>query len=757
MVERLEGARGPNSILYGDALSGGEVNTIIKRAEFRDRATIGARTDSEGSYRSTFDVNRKLTNQFALRVNALYQRRRTWEKAFFDNRSGLQVTGTYRPWKGGEVRAEGEQDYSSVARMSTSEAFTDNSSLWDRTTTVNAPLTSSPASATGLSRYTTDTLIYSPAYGGILNFLNFARTNGTGLRMLDGFDGRSALLNFPVVPRAGFRVRPAEARLGTHVKTASIYFNQSFDNGFVLELAAQGSAVNIEGVNEEWSNSYIDVNRVLPNGQSNPNFGKFYSEKSISNYGQNPTINQSYRAAAAYPFVTRYFKQTFSLVAQRRLSFFGPELYRFSRLTNPTVLDIRDSRNVVTFRQYWDDPTGSLVFPVTQNTDPNYGWVLARNTDQHTALQGLQFNTIGSYFKDRLTLIGGIRRDDFHFDSQNISTFDKRGYPLTYDHNIKQSTTTTRSIGAVFFPIEQVGIYSNYSEAFAPNTQNFPDITGVFSVPTTLSHSRTLGLRFRLFDGKIVGSVGYYRSNEARRPLSVTTSAVNQIWLDLGKPQNQIGGGAYANYVDTFDYEAHGVEADVVANPTKSMRLMFNIAFPRTEQANSFTQSKAYLAANIAEWQAGANDLNNPNHTRISNNVGSFQNTILTATDGRPVNFTYNYRANAFVSYEFSHGWMRGVRVGAGSNVFGPRLIGSPTTQPYKLIYAPGFATATASISYYRKLKNIGWYLQLNVSNAFDYDKPVYVDVGTYQGVTYRNTYQYLEPRKATLSTSFTF
>lgn len=50
--------------------------------------------------------------------------------------------------------------------------------------------------------------------------------------------------------------------------------------------------------------------------------------------------------------------------------------------------------------------------------------------------------------------------------------------------------------------------------------------------------------------------------------------------------------------------------------------------------------------------------------------------------------------------------------------------------------------------SYYRKRKNIGWYIQLNLANAVDYDKPEYVDVGTYQGVTYRNTYQYLELRK---------
>jgi outer membrane receptor for monomeric catechols len=758
IVERMEGARGPNTILYGDGYSGGQINTIIKRAIFRDHLKLAARWDTEGSWRATLDANHRVNRHLALRLNALVQRRRTWEDAFFDDRQGAQLTATYRPWKGADIRLEGELTNSKVARMSTSAGFTDNASLWTPDEAAYLDHAGDPL-ATGLSRYGSDTLVYNPAFGGIANLKGYAFTNGTGLRMLNNVDTRSDLPNFPLIPRKNLRLRPAEGYLGNHTKTASLYYNQTFDTGLVFEIAAQASAVNMEGVNEEWSNGYIDVNNtIIVDGieKPNPKAGRFYSEKTVTNYGRNPGTIETLRIAAAYPWKTRHFTQTLSAVAQRRISFTGPELYRFTK--TDLAGDVRGDDHMVTFRQYWDDPLAPLVYSV-QNPDahPGYGWVMARNTDTHNTLDSIQLNTVGSYLQDKLNLVAGIRHDAYHYSSRNIATYTPAGYPDTYSTHYTDVNSTTTSIGGTLFPIPQVGLFANHSEAFAPNTQNYPDINAVYSVATTLSNSQTLGLRLNLFKGRLVGSAGYYQSQEKKRPQALTTTHINTIWSRLGKPEMQIGGGAYTMYVDTFDYEAYGYEIDLVANPTRHLRVLLNIAFPHTQQNNSFVQSKAYYAAHIAEWQAAANTPGNPNATEINNRIGSIQNVLLTATDGRTVNYTYKHRANAYANYEFTRGLLRGLRLGGGVNMYGPWMIGSPTNAPYDLMYADSYATATLTLAYYRKYKRHSLYAQMNITNLFDYDRPVFVGVGVYQGKAYRNTYQYIEPRKLSLSATLTF
>ena len=91
----------------GDGVLGGVVNTTTKRARFGDAiASLSVRADSEGSLRGSVDVNRQLGPAAAVRVNLLRTDERNWIQTYYNNREGAHLALTFRPWKGGEFRAE---------------------------------------------------------------------------------------------------------------------------------------------------------------------------------------------------------------------------------------------------------------------------------------------------------------------------------------------------------------------------------------------------------------------------------------------------------------------------------------------------------------------------------------------------------------------------------------------------------------------------------------------------------------------------
>jgi outer membrane receptor protein involved in Fe transport len=749
IVDRMEGARGPNSIVYGAGSAGGQINVITKRAQFSNLGRLNVRVDSEGSLRGSIDVNRKLNDKVAVRVNALAQEQKTWLDRYYDNRYAAAFAATVRPWKNSELRFEGEVMKTEKAGFG--YVFTDTSSLWDRTTVVNAALTANPAASTGLSRHTTDKLVYGPAFNGIVNLRNFARTNGTNLTVIDQ---ERPLANFPEISDRSFRITAPEDNLSTKEYTASVFFEHRFDNKLVIEVAATTSAVGRETISATGNNTYIDVNKVLPGGAPNPKFGQYYSEFEYQ-FLENDEFSNAARIAAAYPLITRWFSQTFSAVAQTRHKTFDPETYTLGR-TNGSVVNPRDNNNRVWGMRYWDEPGAPLVLPKSDSVY-TIGEVLIRDTRRLDELNAIQFNTVGRYFNDKLNIVAGVRYDSYDVDSRE-RTFDAN-WNRTGERVLEVSDSArTNSLGAVYFPVRSVGVYYNYSEGFTPQADENPWVGERGQVYTTTSRGIAAGLRFRLLDERIVGSVGYYRAIERNLATTVASlrTQVNQIWTDLGRT-NMILNGPFSVISDTVDNKGTGYELDLTANFTRRFRMKFNFALPETEQSNSLPDIKAYVATHLAAWQAGANDPSNANRTRIGTNIAAAQNSISNFTDGRPLNGTFKWNANLFGNYTFNSGALKGFRVGGGANFYGKRLIGSPTGNPFSYIYAQEYYVLTATLGYPVKVFGQRIDLALNITNLLDYDDPNFTGVTVYQNVTYRNAYRFVEPRKAVLSATLKF
>ncbi|MEY4006987.1 MAG: hypothetical protein RLZZ221_3083, partial [Verrucomicrobiota bacterium] len=97
-IERLDFARGPNSILFGIGGPGGILNTSTKRALIgRDTNEVRARVGSWDDYRGTIDLGRTLVGgKLAARVNLLWQDRKGWREFDRLDRTGAALAVTYR-------------------------------------------------------------------------------------------------------------------------------------------------------------------------------------------------------------------------------------------------------------------------------------------------------------------------------------------------------------------------------------------------------------------------------------------------------------------------------------------------------------------------------------------------------------------------------------------------------------------------------------------------------------------------------------
>ncbi len=70
-IERVDVLMGANGILFGKGGSGGIVNRVSKQALFGDINSYALQLGSFDSKRATLDINRKITDRFAVRLNVL--------------------------------------------------------------------------------------------------------------------------------------------------------------------------------------------------------------------------------------------------------------------------------------------------------------------------------------------------------------------------------------------------------------------------------------------------------------------------------------------------------------------------------------------------------------------------------------------------------------------------------------------------------------------------------------------------------------
>ena len=464
-LERFDFARGPNSILFGSGSNGGSANALYKEARL-DKAfrEVQVRIGSWENYRATVDFNQPLSRRVAARVNVLWQDNGSWRTREFEDRRAASLHLAWQPWPRARITAVSDRGI--VRRNVGLTTLGDRISGWDGTTTYPGPLAAAPAAATGTERLGSPTapfFVFSPGQlnGAIVNWANTAGTQGGGQLAGTPIGGQpivGASINQNAAPLLDTRNIPANflnrVLANSRWTVPGRDFSPTFDGdsykntyGNTIVSATQrlgrhlhfgvsaNQASGYRGVNyivvRGLNNVFIDINRNLPTGATNPNFLQPYNE-STHDFDDVNTRSNNYRASAAAVFdQTRLGDFRFNVELGRDHAITLRNKYRYA-IRDP-LIDSRTwmSNTLVRWRYYYNyDPRPAaplgdvaVVNPVagTTRTLPS-GYVLdtARPTETVRTRNNFDYGQAAvhvSFWKNRINLLGAVRQDDWSSNS----------------------------------------------------------------------------------------------------------------------------------------------------------------------------------------------------------------------------------------------------------------------------------------------------------------------------------------------------
>ncbi len=372
-TDRVEINRGPNAILFGLGSAAGIINSgLIKAETNRSKTKVETQYGQHDTARIAFNHNQVLLkDRLALRIATLYSDKRYQLKHAYVKDERLFATATFRPWKGGVLKASAEQSkqFSNKAYNTTpSDNFTwwwkIGKPVYDPTTGIGSYLGTVPTDPNLLSFSATGAVTGS-LLGAFPQKPVLIQENGavdrfgiTGLaasiQAIEGFNNRVHLnaagtayvndgmrwLNNPknYTQRANLAASPALNNFWRDVRLTdpSIFnfydqmlegnnkrewsFWKTYNASFEQRLGAH-AGFEMSAFRESLRNGYvepfqfrnhainIDINTKLPNGLPNPNLGRPFitSSDGFDNFVE--TDRQAFRATAYYELDLAKMKQ----------------------------------------------------------------------------------------------------------------------------------------------------------------------------------------------------------------------------------------------------------------------------------------------------------------------------------------------------------------------------------------------------------------------------------------------------------------
>jgi hypothetical protein len=404
-----------------------------------------------------------------------------------------------------------------------------------------------------------------------------------------------------------------------------------------------------------------------------------------------------------------------------------------------------------------------------------------------------------AFFKGHLiTTIGG-RRDLIKVYNHSLV----RDTPTQIVTGLNEATApalsvggNTYSVGAVYhLPFERfrwLSLFANKSTNFQDqnNALRFEDeqVRQKLEIGPLQGIGRDFGVKTSFFDGRINATVTRFTVEQENVASGVGSAQVNSyidaIWTTLqnngpstSQTDRQNPTGHHVGGNDTRSQTAKGWELELTANPTSAWRVSFNVSKTDNVQTKLGGNLSGYIEKHRATWQNRAS-LNYDtglapgflNNAGGSNTIGALLHGLdnvwvpfLKANEGLPQVNSRAIAANAFTSYRFSTGWLKGLTLGGGVNYHGPEIIGirpaTETNPSYELFKGHIYYLANGMVSYDFRLRDrTSVKLQLNIDNLLDFDDLLVL------GSNYNTTtqsigkwYYHVLPRRYSLSLTFKF
>ena len=359
-TERLEFARGPNGVLFGDSTAAGLMTTYSKRPILQKRRYVFAlRGDSEGGLRSTLDLNEPLGANGAVRLNVLKEEGADWRDRVKYPRDGVQLSVAQKLTDKTIFRAEGE--WGIYSRNVAPLSYWDQMSYYTNPNLVyNGLGTPQPATgnATGIARMATNTYVPALPQLGVGNWSSFSRTIGSSMTIFPD-SARTDVPNSPVLPYREFNLNAPDQINQYKYHSYTAYVDHRIGDLF-LQLAynyLENESKDF-GSRESFYQLFLDINTVLPNGQPNPKFRVPFAEIVPVTNTQGNTVDDL-RLMGTYKLSRSWVNQRLSFITGVRSDNYTSEnktLYRVAPVTTPTTpFNHRDAANAFRVRLYADE------------------------------------------------------------------------------------------------------------------------------------------------------------------------------------------------------------------------------------------------------------------------------------------------------------------------------------------------------------------------------------------------------------------
>jgi catecholate siderophore receptor len=99
-LERIEALKGPNAMIFGRGGGGGVLNRVVKEPLFRPLHTVAVELGGSDHKRATADLNTRVGQDAAVRLNGMFERSGSFRSAVDLERSGINPTLTWAPRAG---------------------------------------------------------------------------------------------------------------------------------------------------------------------------------------------------------------------------------------------------------------------------------------------------------------------------------------------------------------------------------------------------------------------------------------------------------------------------------------------------------------------------------------------------------------------------------------------------------------------------------------------------------------------------------
>lgn len=754
-LEQISINRGPNSLLFGVGNPAGTLTGVSKRATFTDRYEAMASFDRWDGWRGTLDANKVLIpNRLALRVAALRRDSRYFVTPAYWKEDRIYVAGT--------AELATRRNWRTTLRFNAERADADR--LLPNLRTPNETITpwlenNSPTVAGVRPAANPSTL----PRGLVRDF------GANQLVLIDGGSNSIPLLNWIHTARGGVTGAEVRALDADHplpydrnyngpTRTSdyagnnyTVFLEQELGENTFVELAYGESKRDLDWVRSLGGDSIeVDGNETLPNGQPNPNVGKFFTQ-GVNRIQFQREVSRQLRLTAAHTLDLRRTSEwlgqhRFGALLSREYSQFAlDDLYE----TNGTPLPgypqgINHVQNRIVRRSYLS-PEGHDVWqrgytfasvPSIQFDGVNSRYYNERPLRNDSRVESLVLAVQSKTLKDRLATTLGYRWDrlkSYALDQAGVVRAANgelpswKDIPLTSEpeNTLRNGTFTA---GAVLHVLPQLSIQANRSETsdVAPGQL---DINGR-PVPTPTGHGEDYGIKFSLLRDRLTGSLTRYKSsqdNQLNSNLQNLGPLISQMGTTLGLPALA---EVIADPRDTQDIKAEGYEFELIFNPSSRWRFALNASRNDNVLTNVNVRTARFLDENVYPLEAEYGTRALPNGKTVAEEIAFFRQRILnakTAAEGRRAEALREYNVNVLTNYRFDDGRLKGFSIGGNLQYRGPAVIGArvdPITNVpdhSNPIMGNSYTLVGLHLRYERRLMDrYNWQIGLHIRNLFD-------------------------------------